>query len=141
MPRRFTLERLFGKCRDRRFAIAKGARCYFADMTADIGIKLNRYSPNLAMAQHDHAVASLSLVLRGTYQEVIRGRVDWLAAGALHFCPAAEPHRQTFGEFGTMKLVISLDNPSLDLSVSILGRARSADRAIDGPYLDWTSDR
>ena len=81
--------------------------------TAFARARVTRYAP-APMSAHSHAAPSLTVVLRGRYEETIRGRAAWHGPGALLFCPAGEPHAQTFDPAGAVKLGLSLAPAMLD---------------------------
>ncbi len=66
------------------------------------------------MATHSHDAPSLTLVLSGRYQEMIRGKANWHGPGALLFCPSGEPHAQLFPPTGAVKLSLSPTSAMLD---------------------------
>lgn len=75
--------------------------------------RVTRYAPR-PMAAHSHDAPSLTAVLRGRYEEAIRGRADWHGPGALLFYPAGESHAQRFDPGGAVKLSLSLTSAMLD---------------------------
>lgn len=75
--------------------------------------RIARYAAG-AMAAHSHAKPSLTLVLNGSYEERIRGRVDSHGPGALLFYPPGEPHAQRFAPSGAVKLSLSPTRSMLD---------------------------
>ena len=65
-------------------------------------------------APHAHAVPVLGVVLGGRYRERIRGRESEHGPGHALFCPAFEPHGQTFGDEVVVKVLFTPDAPTLD---------------------------
>jgi AraC family transcriptional regulator len=61
------------------------------------------------MSSHAHPSAVLGVVLGGLYEERTRGRVSEHAPGDMLFCPAGEPHSQSFSARGATKLLLWLD--------------------------------
>jgi AraC family transcriptional regulator len=102
------------------------------------------------MAPHPHDSPSLTVVLAGDYEETIRGRSSRHGPGAMLFCPANEPHAQTFGAAGALKLLLSPSVLALDLlaerlrlgdapstlspEIARLGRRMAAELALDDPF-------
>jgi len=70
-------------------------------------VRLSTYPAGLAMGEHAHDEASLSLVLSGSYEETIRGRCGEHDSGALLVCPSYETHAQVFGPAGVVKVVFT----------------------------------
>ncbi|MES2058466.1 MAG: AraC family transcriptional regulator [Pseudomonadota bacterium] len=91
-------------------------------------IRLRRYAPRAAMAEHRHDQPSLCVVLTGGYQETIRARTVDQGSGALLFCPADEPHSQLFGGTGASKLI-------LDPNPGALGYLSDHIRLEDAPAI------
>jgi AraC family transcriptional regulator len=85
----------------------------FSPATASARARISRYAPG-AMAAHSHDTPSLTLVLRGRYQETIRDRAEWHGSGALLFYPPDEPHAQLFDPGGAVKLSLSPTSAMLD---------------------------
>ena len=77
-------------------------------------IRLARYAANGCMHPHRHAEASLCLLTDGRYEERIRGRSAWHAAGEMMFCPADEPHAQVFAGEGALKILFDVRAGTLD---------------------------
>ncbi|MDQ1120222.1 MULTISPECIES: AraC family transcriptional regulator [Pseudoxanthomonas] len=77
-------------------------------------MRLMRYAANGAMQAHHHDRPSLCLVVDGGYQERIRGRADWHRPGEMMFCPADEPHAQTFADTGAVKILLDPRAGTLD---------------------------
>jgi AraC family transcriptional regulator len=75
--------------------------------------RVKRYAP-VPMTAHSHDTPSLTVVLRGRYEETIRGRAAWHETGALLFYPAGEPHAQRFDAAGAVKLSLSPAPAMLD---------------------------
>lgn len=69
-------------------------------------IHLSSYVPGQVMGAHQHAKASLSLVLAGSYEECIRGRRGEFGPGSLLVYPPHERHSQRFGATGLRKIVL-----------------------------------
>jgi AraC family transcriptional regulator len=86
--------------------------------------KISRYAPG-AMPPHSHATPSLTLVLRGRYQETIRDRAEWHGPGALLFYPSDEPHAQLFDPAGAVKLGLSPTSAMLDYLAESLPLAQA----------------
>jgi AraC family transcriptional regulator len=102
------------------------------------------------MAAHHHDAPSLTVVLAGGYEETIRGRSGRHAAGAMLFCPANEPHAQTFGATGALKLLLSPSALALDHlagrlrlddapstrspEIARLGQRMAAELTLDDPF-------
>ena len=70
-------------------------------------IELMRYAPGSSMPAHAHDEPSLCLVLSGSYEERILGRSASHGSGSLLCYPGREPHSQTFGTAGAVKLVLT----------------------------------
>lgn len=76
--------------------------------------RLARFAPNGDMAAHAHSSAVLGVVLGGAYRERTRGRESEHRPGDLLFCPADEPHAQSFSPHGAVKLLLWLDPAVLE---------------------------
>jgi AraC family transcriptional regulator len=66
------------------------------------------------MPPHRHDEASLCLVVDGAYAQRTHGREEQHAIGHLMFCPADEPHAQTFSRNGALKIHLSPGPDMLD---------------------------
>jgi AraC family transcriptional regulator len=86
--------------------------------------RISRYAPG-AMAAHSHDTPSLTLVLRGRYQESIRDRAEWHGPGGLLFYPQGEPHAQRFDPGGAVKLNLSPTSAMLDYLADCLPLAQA----------------
>lgn len=74
-----------------------------------VDARLARFEPGSRMSSHAHSGAVLGVVLGGLYEERTRGRVSEHRAGDMLFCPAGEPHAQSFSAKGAVKLLLWLD--------------------------------
>jgi AraC family transcriptional regulator len=90
-----------------------------------IDARLVRFEPDSCMSSHAHTEAVLGIVLGGLYEERTRGRVSEHSAGDILFCPADEPHAQSFSAKGAVKLLLWLD-PEL---LGEMGRRARLDEA------------
>jgi AraC family transcriptional regulator len=81
-------------------------------MRSIVDARLVRFEADSRMSQHAHSSAVLGVVLGGAYEERTRGRVSQHAVGDMLFCPAGEPHAQSFSAEGATKLLLWLE-PSI----------------------------
>lgn len=70
-------------------------------------VRLKHYEAACVMPMHQHEHASLCLVVDGAYAQRTHGRDEQHAIGHLMYCPAGDPHAQTFGNNGALKLHVS----------------------------------
>jgi AraC family transcriptional regulator len=89
------------------------ARLYAANagteknMLNPTGLQLSDYRPGTAMAPHEHADATLSIILRGDYDEQIGKSRRHYARGYIVFCPAGMVHSQRFGQAGARQIIVT----------------------------------
>ncbi|HEY0412110.1 MAG TPA: AraC family transcriptional regulator [Allosphingosinicella sp.] len=77
-------------------------------------IGARRYAPSSRLPAHHHDEPVLCLVLAGRYLDRIRGAETEHRAGHLLYCPAFEPHAQTFRAGGALKLLMRPTAAALD---------------------------
>lgn len=77
-------------------------------------LQLSDYGPGAAMAPHEHADASLSIILRGDYVEQIGKDRRHYARGYIVFCPPGMVHSQRFGEAGARQIIVTPQEGWLD---------------------------
>lgn len=112
------------------------------------GVALRRidYPPHLRQPAHEHATASVTVILEGSLVETARGTERRARRGSVVYKPAGERHADLFGPEGTATLQIALgpgrDVPRYDWRdgglASALGLALGAAVAIgdDAARLD-----
>lgn len=93
-----------------------------------VDARLARFEPDSRMSRHAHSAAVLGVVLGGLYEERTRGRVSEHTAGDMLFCPAGEPHAQSFSAKGAVKLLLWLDP-------AILGEMGRRARLAEAPFV------
>ena len=72
------------------------------------------YDAGSTIAPHSHSHSSLTIVLGGSYEEVIGGRAGMETPGSALICPAGLPHAQQFGARGARKMIITPAGALLD---------------------------
>lgn len=93
-----------------------------------VDARLSRFEPDSHMSSHAHSGAVLGVVLGGAYEERTRGRASVHTAGDMLFCPAGEPHAQSFSAKGAVKLLLWLDP-------SVLGEMGRRARLEEAPFV------
>ena len=97
-------------------------------------LHISRYAPGSVLAPHTHAQSWLCLVMDGRYLERIRSREQEHHPGDLLYCPAQTTHAQHIGPAGSVKILWTPSQDSLDYLHDqgiALGHA---------PYLNGSSD-
>ncbi|HYC88623.1 MAG TPA: AraC family transcriptional regulator [Thermoanaerobaculia bacterium] len=96
----------------------------------ELGVVHNRYPAHYALEEHEHAAATVYLVLRGGHEERSRGAVHECADGAVIFSPRGARHSDRYGKRGGEAFLIELPD-------GVLERAGAGGVVLDGPlYLD-----
>jgi AraC family transcriptional regulator len=78
-------------------------------------LRLRTYAAGETMAPHVHEQSSFTVVLDGSYHELILGRSVEHRPGSMLFYPAGEMHSQQFGRCGSHKLIFRPDDFCLQL--------------------------
>lgn len=86
----------------------------------------NRYPSRHLLGEHEHEVATVYLVLRGSHVEESRGAADECGSGAVIFSPQGARHSDSYGTAGGEALLIELPCATLD-------RARDGGVLLDEP--------
>jgi AraC family transcriptional regulator len=77
--------------------------------------RVSSYEANSKMLAHSHDAHHFTVVLKGSYQEVIDGKTNRHGAGSMLFYPAGHVHSQRFGEAAAQGLVFGPPASCLDL--------------------------
>jgi AraC family transcriptional regulator len=72
---------------------------------AETGLRISRYQAHAEMAPHQHADASMNIVVSGNFLERIGRGERTYARGTAAFCPAATTHSQKFGATGVRQII------------------------------------
>src|SRR5580704_14995664 len=68
-------------------------------------LQVSRYEPHTSMAPHNHAFASMNIIVAGEFEERIGKSERRYARGQIAFCPAGVTHSQTFGKSGARQII------------------------------------
>ena len=68
-------------------------------------LRVTHYEPHAAMAPHEHAHASLNIVVAGDFEERIGRSERRYKRGHIALCPAGVTHSQTFGKSGARQII------------------------------------
>lgn len=93
-----------------------------------VDARLARFNAGGCMSSHVHSSAVLGVVLGGAYEERTRGRVSEHSPGDVLFCPAHEPHAQSFSPQGAVKLLLWFDP-------AVLGEMGRKARLDEAPFV------
>jgi len=77
-------------------------------------LRLSRYAPHTVMQPHDHAHASLNIVVGGGIIEKIGHGERRYVRGHASFCPQGVVHSQDFGEDGAWQIIFRPQDAWLD---------------------------
>jgi AraC family transcriptional regulator len=77
-------------------------------------LRISRHLPHAEMLSHEHAEASMNIVVSGGFLERIGKDERIYTRGTAAFCPAATKHSQKFGAAGVRQLIFKPDDSWLD---------------------------
>jgi AraC family transcriptional regulator len=77
-------------------------------------LRISRYQPHAEMSPHEHAEASMNIVVSGVFLERLGEDERIYMRGTAAFCPAATRHSQKFGATGARQIIFRPENSWLD---------------------------
>ena len=113
--------------------------CARATHVAGLTMTETMYSPKLMLSAHSHEAPYCCLVVRGSYDETIRGHTRTLGPNALVFHPEGEVHADRFGGYGGRCF-------NVEFGVRFWERLRSLNRPVEparaaGSAVAWLAFR
>lgn len=80
-----------------------------------VDYRIASYEAKSKMAPHCHEKSHFTVVLHGSYDELIGGRRTEHRSGSMLFYPAGRPHSQRFGDDGSRGLIFAPPESCFDL--------------------------